>query len=316
VVRKEKIGSRGYVYYCSAKRDKEKMVSVLRFLDFLCLGLDLILQNYEKHTKSWEFGIYALLDMVRYHTIILCEALNWSNQKIIDCLEEIIKIFYGYLEGNIDEAKRINKVLTVLKGEAQTLIGTSLKMDLRNYKEADHPFYNIVFRDTISEMLGERTIDSIIGIRFGGASLPLLLKKHFPYASISFFEVSNYSKKTNPNGVKIPNISPSSSVLVLDDNILTGRTLEKVIRALKNQHVKEIYFGCISCSGMKRYPQMIMRNHGVVNTDVLIASCIITESQYTKIYSSKSYKNRHGVFDINKNIIQKRLRDKIMGYKL
>jgi len=96
-------------------------------------------------------------------------------------------------------------------------------------------------------------------------------------------------------------------VLVVDDNILTGRTLSEVVRQLKAQGCKKVYFGCVSYSGMRRYHQMLMENHGIVNPEVLLNSCLIAESHYTKITNTLSYKNKSGNFDKIKATLQKRL---------
>jgi hypothetical protein len=59
-----------------------------------------------------------------------------------------------------------------------------------------------------------------------------------------------------------------------------------------------------------------MDGHGVVNPEILLASCTIGESQYTKITNRLSYKNSNGVFDKVKYQLQKRMNDKSMDYVL
>ena len=103
--------------------------------------------------------------------------------------------------------------------------------------------------------------------------------------------VSNYSFVDQDDLAYINDINLKDGVLILDDNILTGRTLKKIVNVLQNRSINRIYFGCVTYSGMKRYPQMIMERHGVINPDVLRWSCVVDESPYTKITSSHSYKN-------------------------
>jgi hypothetical protein len=61
---------------------------------------------------------------------------------------------------------------------------------------------------------------------------------------------------------------------------------------------------------------MLMDGHGVLNPEVLLYSCVVGESQYTKITNSQSYKNRNGVFDKVKSQLQRRMSDTNMEYKL
>lgn len=156
----------------------------------------------------------------------------------------------------------------------------------------------------------------MIGMRFGGAELPHLLSKYLPDVRIHKVRVSNYSQ-IGENSLKLPkSLHSGESVLLLDDNILTGRTLQVVVSMMKKANFREVYFGCVTYSGMKRYPQMIMDNHGMVNMDVLKWSCVVGESQYTRINNSQSYKNNNGVFDKIKSSLQRRVNDEGMRYRL
>jgi len=94
------------------------------------------------------------------------------------------------------------------------------------------------------------------------------------------------------------------NILVVDDNILTGRTLDKLATEIKKFSPRNIFFACVAYSSMKRYPQMIMDNHGIVNPRLLGNICVVDQSCFTKINSSKSYKNKNGVFDKIKKEIQ------------
>lgn len=310
------IGSRGYVYYSSATQDDDDMRALLRLINHADTTARLLEELYPHYQDRWEFGIYALLDDLRYKLIILDEYAERPADEENELLGTAVSLFYDYLQGLMPEAGEMVIYLARLRKSLLVTMENRAPAPLRSYKEADHPYLNLVFRDTLNAKLAGHTIDMMIGIRFGGSELPHLMRKHLPHARIIKVKVSNYSD-VSLDGLDLKQLLPgSASVLILDDNILTGRTLESIVRSLRECKASAAYFGCVSYSAMKRYPQMIMEGHGVVNTEVLLRACVICESQYTKITSSKSYKNSSGVFDKVKAKLQKRMNDKSMGYKL
>ena len=301
------IGSRGHVYYCTAIKDTNDQRRITRLANFTDITARLIGNLYPLHAKRWEFGIYALLDDLRYKLLILDECFDDGT---IDTavLQESVSIFYDYLQGIMPEASAMKSFIESVQQQIANVIQSEPNGRIRSYKEADNPLQNLTFRDTLVSRLGHLRVGSIIGIRYGGSELPFLLHKYLPHAPIQRVRISNYSgNKSAIRNSGLYCIDPSRPVLILDDNILTGRTLEVIVGKLKKMDVKDIYFGCVTYSGMKRYPQMIMDGHGVVNTDVLAWSCVVGESAYTKITNSGSYKNRNGVFDKIKYRLEKRM---------
>lgn len=310
------IGSRGYIYYSSAHQDDDEMRALLRIINHLGVSIDLLLEQYPKHFNRWEFGVYAILDDIRYKLLLLDELTDSFNQDLSSILDDAVTLFYDYLQGSMSTENAIINFATQLQDELVSIIKAPPKRSLRTYKEADHPFRNLVFRDTLARKLSSVQIDTIIGIRFGGSELPHIMKKFLPKATILKVNLSNYSNSEVKDTTFSAELECGSRILILDDNILTGRTLERVTALLKAQNITNIYFGCVTYSGMKRYSQMIMKGHGLINTDVLLRSCVIGESDYTKITSSKSYKNSNGVFDKVKSRLQKRMDDSELGYRL
>ena len=151
---------------------------------------------------------------------------------------------------------------------------------------------------------GVPTVNTIIGIRFGGIELPFLAQRFlFDNADICTVKISTYTNSVVDIRLDDSKIC-NRNILVLDDNILTGRTLDRLVTELKTATPKNILFACIEYSSMKRYPQMIMDGHGVASTHLLDNICVVNQSCFTKISSSKSYKNKNGVFDKVKKEIQ------------
>lgn len=313
MVKGDKIGSRGHVYYNTAVVDDDLMRAFLRFINHTSISVQLLEDLYANYDDSWEFGIYALLDDIRYKTLILDDAhpglLNYDH------MTQVINMFYDYAQGTMPTAVSVQVLCERLTAALLLAIELSEPPVLRTYKEADHPLQNIIFRETVADQLEHVSIDTIIGIRFGGSELPHIVQKYFPDVFIQKVRVSKYSN--NSADVKIdPSVSVNKSILVLDDNVLTGRTLATIVRVLNQQAASNIYFGCVTYAGFKRYHQMLMEGHGVINPEVLLRSCVVEESEYTKITNSQSYKNRNGVFDKIKSQLQKRITSLNVEYKL
>lgn len=313
---KKAIGSRGYVYYSSALRDSDNMRGVLRQLYHIDTSAKLLLRLYPKYGGRWEFGIYALLDCLRYKMLVLQECETPKSDDFMVALQAVITTFYDYLQGNMPSVAAIEELAAYVCQAVTRAIEVAQPADLRSYKEADHPLQNLIFREALLQRLAGYEIDLLLGIRFGGSELPWLLKKYFPRSRVELIKASNYSAADNSYGLRTFIECAGASVLVLDDNILTGRTLAQVVDRLGVEGARNVYFGCVTYSGMGRYAQMIMDDHGVVNPDVLRWSCVVGESPFSKITSSKSYTNRYGVFDKVKAKLQRRFADKNMGYKL
>lgn len=309
------IGSRGYIYYSPALEDDDAMRAMLRLINHANTSIELLSSQYPVYKDRWEFGVYALLDDIRYKLLIIDECLDALAEENQSLLDTVALLFYDYLQGIMPTVQAVEAFTNEATKVLTSAIHSSVPLQIRSYKEADHPLYNLKFRDQLVSQLNGESVDAIIGIRFGGSELPHIVRKYLPAATIVKVRVSNYSGSTDE--VVLPSsIGAHSKVLILDDNILTGRTLQLVIASLKKRKVGQAYFGCVTYSGMKRYPQMIMKDHGVVNTDVLRWSCVVGESQYTRIRNSRSYKNDNGVFDKVKSTLQRRMNDKIMRYKL
>lgn len=127
-----------------------------------------------------------------------------------------------------------------------------------------------------------------------------------PNAEVFLVKISTYTNLTTEIELKGSIIS-GRQILILDDNILTGRTLDRLITEIKKNCPRNIFFACVAYSNMKRYSQMIMDNHGLVNTHLLDNCCVVNQSSFTRINSTKSYKNKNGVFDKTKKEIQETL---------
>lgn len=187
---------------------------------------------------------------------------------------------------------------------------------IRKVREANHPSQLSGFAQKLARLYAP-TNSVLIGLEYGGIELPFLVnayrvllgKQRLRYLTIS---VSNYSEVNVSKSVELSDLVapylqeqelPSKPTLyVLDDAVTTGRTLDQVVKMF-DKHSRKIYFAAVSFTNTNRYHHLTRANHGGVNPWIIENSTFAYPSNYTQTYSRKSYKNRHGVFDRQKNRI-------------
>jgi len=301
--------SRGLCYY-SNNSDNDDYSKWVKFFAFLDISVELC-QSLSLKKDSFSYITWSLIDDVRYRLIIfyeylLCEDVLKAKlmHKNIDAW---ITIFYNYALTGIIDVNIFNKTLQNISQFVQSYLSEMKKIQpelLRTYKEGDNPIEVILLGLKLKLM--HLNPDLIIGIRFGGIELPFALKAiSFQFAGVSFIKISKYSNQTT---IKTPQITyPGKKILLVDDNILTGKTLFEATNAVLMNNNCEIYFACIGYSNMNRYYQMTMKNHGIINPLLLSRICVLAQSPFTTNLSTKSYTNKQGVFDKIKMIIKKRV---------
>ncbi len=313
---KKTLTNRGAVYYITSMIEDDEL-KIIRILSMLEISIDLLKDFLESDNYSDSYSFLSLLDEIRYKTLILYEHI--LTKKYTDKAETFKKLvpvfscsFYklissdysGYsaeikneLVGGIELYRKILKELSA----NYSSLNSGLKF--KTYKEADHPEFIWMFLNKLKERKVP-SINTIIGIRFGGIELPFLVQGLVHCnAEICLVKISTYTNSVTEIELEEPLIH-TRNILILDDNILTGRTLDKLVTEIKKMSPKNIFFACIAYSSMKRYPQMIMNDHGLVNTHLLSNICVVNRSCFTRINSPKSYKNKNGVFDKVKKEIQ------------
>lgn len=311
--------NRGVVYYITSMIEADEL-KIIRILSMLGISLDLLGGFLENDDYYDSYSFISVLDEIRYKTLILYEHV--LTKGYVDKAEVFKKLvstfscsFYRIINsdysGGPEGVKKelnegINLYRKVLKSLSANYSSLNSGLKFKTYKEADHPELIWMFLNKLREKKN-LNINTLIGIRFGGIELPFLVQGLiYPNAEIELVKISTYTSSVTEITIE-KSLIHAHNVLVLDDNILTGRTLDKLTTEIKKSGPKNIFFACIAYSSMKRYSQMIMDDHGLVNIHLLDSICVVNQSYFTKISNSKSYKNKNGVFDKIKKEIQSTL---------
>jgi hypothetical protein len=191
---------------------------------------------------------------------------------------------------------------------------------VRRWREADHPGENLLVASLAAETSHDDTNVHAVGIGWGGIELPLvfdyiagvLLKESAQKRLIHVAQWSHYrgpedkvewyhfplhtSDALNLGGAR---------ALLMDDNTLTGVTLEHLRDELLLLGARDVRMFVTRYSGERRFAQMQMKDHGAVDPEVLRDRIggYLGETPFARSWSREEYRNPIGVFSLSRRRI-------------
>ena len=299
---------RGLSFYIFRKQEyalllvKQVKYELLQAQTFLNKYLDakVVPNNEEK------ILLLGLLDNYKQHLLELLHAVNQAERYLpygekithsdyedyMKCFQYIVDIFYklyihNQLPLNLSSVKLGIKEITSylykkirLNNSGFIDVNTLL---IKMYREANnaHEIALLCIKLTKHYQRGIRW-NIIIGIEYGGIEIPFALntflklnnqKESFRIYLVNSTYSSDLSKTVRKTKLesaitKFPNLI-NKSVLILDDNIVTARTIKKVISFLKKKGVRAVYFACIGFSSEELSVHMKKYRHGCVHPDFI-----------------------------------------------
>ena len=190
---------------------------------------------------------------------------------------------------------------------------------VRRWREADHPGENLlVVLSALEDVKTAGAVDAV-GVGWGGIELPVIFRylaflRRVPAANAERVNtyVANWShygaSERQPEWVSFPRPEAggptfSGSVsLLLDDNVLTGSTLERIREQMLLNSARDVRIYVTRFSGERRLAHMQMKEHGVVDPQVLLNEIhgYIGETPFARSWSTKKgdYANQIGVFSL------------------
>lgn len=332
---------RGKSYFPNINNVKTVNKELLNTLE---LELKLFLNTLLEISPKENVLLYlALLDNMKNHCLIVLYAINQIQREICDIqnLKLTKNAFFDYISAvqDISDAfwasyekqaiifpifcNNLNTVieppLAFLKEKLESIANHKhiVNKIFRNYRENNNPIKLSRLGWKVSgKYLPRKTL--LIGTEYGGIELPFLVNSYRKMRGKETMEIvllslSNYSLgiKTSPEtilGLVSPYFSSeklnyTDTVLILDDSITTGRTIES-LKSLLPENIERIYLACVSFKVTNRYHHLTMKNHGGVNPKVVENSIFVCKSNYATTYSTNTYTDENGVFDLDKSEIK------------
>jgi hypothetical protein len=270
-----------------------------------------LLRDFEKYTSASIALYYSMLmtDLAAFKTSLVY--LNSSIYAFYE-LRNVAELLCRFLEGHkIDPGKIIRK-----------------------WREADHPGQILCAiwsaQQEMQESFDARKRLCALGIMYGGVELPFvfrhLLSKGTKYklsiahiGGISVYSrgresliMEQYSKdvleSAIPNADRLDEImTPEDVVVPMDDNIMTGRTME-IVRDRLNAYGVEVPFClCVRFPPAGRIHHMAKWRHGGIDPDGLGKEVrgLVAQSPYSRLFSkAEGYKDTLGNFDLSRKRIE------------
>lgn len=203
-----------------------------------------------------------------------------------------------------------------------TFLDYNYSKEYRAYREIDNFAENYITMVIDIDRKKNKRDFGICGMCYGGLELPIIYKIINPVINdILIFkfnkDISGYKNKqlvdlrkfdiNKFGGIKkIGNIE-NSSVVLLDDNVLTGKTMQLAINSLYDININVLNINVVRYPDVNRINQMFMKNHGAVDYNLffeyITGLCFRSPYSWVDIQECESYLDSLGVFDLNREKI-------------
>lgn len=194
--------------------------------------------------------------------------------------------------------------------------------DFRAYREIDNFAENFITCYLTLQKDSNIFNKGICGVCYGGLELPIITKSiddRINDVSILKFNknVTGYAKKqslelrffdiSKTGGIEIFGIDNQKDYVILDDNILTGKTMQLAITTFYDIGISVDKIVAVRHPGVNRISQMFMPNHGAVDYrhffDFIEGLYFSSPYSWRDPYSKNPYEDSLGIFDLNRRKI-------------
>ncbi len=266
----------------------------------------------------------------------------WGNQdaRIHGLLSHAVRGYYSCLLRRFDEMQAsMQRLLAIISSEGESVRrllhdcsqcisaareGKGLHDAppypslVRRWREADHPGENLLVAALASEAAQSDATIHAVGIGWGGIELPLVFDyvcslrasqqrrllhvavwSHYrgPHKNVAWYHFPVHTEdELNLGG---------NPAILLDDNTLTGTTLERLRDELLLRSAGDIRIYVTRYSGERRHAQMLMERSGAIDPDFLSNHIggYIAETPFARSWSRAEYTNPIGVFSLSRRRI-------------
>ena len=192
----------------------------------------------------------------------------------------------------------------------------------RAYREIDNFAENFITCYLILQKDSNIFNKGICGLCYGGLELPIIMKSiddRINDVSILKFNknVTGYAKKqslelrffdiSKTGGIELLGIDKQKEYIILDDNLLTGKTMQLAITTFYDIGINVDKVVAVRYPGVNRISQMFMPNHGAVDYrhffNFIEGLYFSSPYSWRDPYSTNPYEDSLGIFDLNRRKI-------------
>lgn len=194
--------------------------------------------------------------------------------------------------------------------------------DFRAYREIDNFSENFITCYLTLEKNHNITKKGICGVCYGGLELPIIMKSidnRINEVSVLKFNknVTGYAKKqalelrffdiSKVGGIKLFEINKQKDYIILDDNLLTGKTMQLVITTFYDIGINIDKIIAVRYPGVNRINQMFMPGHGAIDYkhffNFIEGLYFPSPYSWRDPNSTNPYEDSLGIFDLNRRKI-------------
>ena len=282
----------------------------------------LILLNQQIINRNPNKNELINLEKVNDNTLI---SQIYNNLIIVDML-------MGNISFNLNNIINLKDIKTLLTNVIaiteeftyifhQSIEKENYSKDFRAYREIDNFAENFITCYLTMKKDDEIINKGICGLSYGGIELPIIMKsinQKIEEVSILKFNkgVTGYSKKQSLNlrffniyelGGLIQDGVDNKKYILLDDNLLTGKTMQIALTSLYDVGIDVDKVVVVRYPGVNRISQMFMPNHGAIDYrnffDFIQGLYFSSPYSWKDPNSSNLYEDSLGVFDLNRRKI-------------
>lgn len=194
--------------------------------------------------------------------------------------------------------------------------------EFRAYREIDNYAENFITCYLTVQKDSNIFNKGICGLCYGGLELPIIMKSiddRINDVSVLKFNknVTGYAKKQSlelrffniykTGGIELLGINKQKEYIILDDNLLTGKTMQLAITTLYDVGINVDKIVAVRYPGVNRISQMFMPNHGAVDYrhffNFIEGLYFSSPYSWRDPYSTNPYEDSLGIFDLNRRKI-------------
>lgn len=232
----------------------------------------------------------------------------------------------NYKINSIDLEKLIKDTILITNEFRVEFIKQSEKenysKDFRAYREIDNFAENFITCSLTLQKDSNIFNKGICGLCYGGLELPIIMKSiddRINDVSILKFNknVTGYAKKQSlelrffdifkTGGIELFGIDKQKEYIILDDNLLTGKTMQLAITTFYDIGIDVDKIVAVRYPGVNRISQMFMPNHGAVDYrhffNFIEGLYFPSPYSWRDPYSKNPYEDSLGIFDLNRRKI-------------
>ncbi len=248
--------------------------------------------------------------------------------KILYCNDSLMgKMIFSKDKINLkDIINLVDSIIDVLKLDfnkfKQNLQDKNYSKEYRAYREIDNfaeNFITIKFNDEKKDIKGDF---GVCGMCYGGLELPIIYKvindkiddvlllkfnkKVSGYVNKQLMELRKFNINKYGGLFQVGDIK-NNNIAILDDNMLTGKTIQLAINTLYDEKLNVSNIGIVRYPSVNRIDQMFMNNHAAVDYklffDYITGLCFPSPYSWRDQNNLDPYKDSLGVFDLNRKKI-------------